>query len=344
MSDRNPVARARAIMAINNGYFRSKVLQSAVDLGVFDLLAAGPATAEEIRDRLDLRHRLLREYLDAMVDMGLLEREGVLYRNSADAAEFLVSTSPTYLGGTASQHARLHYHAWGRLADSLRDGHAKSDVRPEGGTQAFVEFYEDAERARRLMQHVDAHNTFMADELVRHFDWSGHRTFTDIGGARGNLAARIVMANPHLRANVVDLPALEPLFDELMATLGVADKVTFHGGDFFARPLPVTDVVVIGHVLPDWPEAERTDIVKRCYDAVRPGGTLIVYDALVDENLNDHDTLLRRLNSTMIRDDHQPFSVEECHELLKEHGFQPERCFVSDTIAHDHVLIAHKPE
>ncbi|MGW5052776.1 methyltransferase [Actinokineospora sp. NPDC004072] len=343
MSVPNPVARARAIMEINNGYFRSKVLQSGVDLGLFDLLATEPATADEIRDRLGLRHRLLSDYLDAMVDMGLLDREGDAYRDSEDAAEFLVSTSPTYLGGTASQHARVHYHAWGRLVEALRDGHGKSDVRPEG-TQAFIEFYADPERARRLMQHVDAHNGFMADELVRHFDWSGSTTFTDIGGARGNLAARIALANPHLRGYVVDLPVLEPLFDELVAELGVADRVEFLGGDFFARPLPVTDVVVIGHVLPDWPEAERDHLVKRCFDAVRPGGWLVVYDALVDPALKDHDTLLRRLNSTMIRDDHQPFSVDECFELLGRHGFEVDRWFVSDTIARDHVVVARKPE
>ncbi|GAA1953591.1 methyltransferase [Amycolatopsis minnesotensis] len=329
-------------MALNNAYFQSKIMQSAVELGVFELLADGPADAETLREKLGIQHRMYREYFGALVGVGLLEFDGERYRNSADADEFLVPDRAAYLGGTARQHAKLHYLAWGKLTEALRDGHAKSEVRPEGGTKAFTEYYEDLDRARRMMTHVDAHNGFMAEELAKHIDWRDVNTFVDVGGARGNLAARIVLAHPHLTAGVVDLPALEPLFDDLVRDLGVADKVRYHGGDFFESEWPVADLVVIGHVLPDWPDPERRKIVARCFETVRPGGTLVVYDALVDDQ-RDPDTLLRRINSTMIRDDHLPWSVSDCQELLAEFGFTVERLFISDTIAHDHVIVATKP-
>ncbi|MDG6101817.1 hypothetical protein Daura_37845 [Dactylosporangium aurantiacum] len=335
------VARARAVVRLNTAYFRAKVLQSAVELGVFDLLDGGPQPAADICAKLGIRHRLAVDYLDALTGLGLLERDGDRYGNSATAAEFLVSDRPAYLGGTARQHAKLHYHAWGKLADAMREGRAQSAVAAQGA-KAYVNYYEDLEQARRVMTHMDAHNGFTADEIARQLDWRGYTTVTDVGGARGNVAARIVQAVPHLRGHVVDLPALRPLFDELMAQLGTAGQVQFHGGDFFADPIPESDVIVVGHVLADWPQPRRVELLRRCHAALRPGGTVVVYDVMVDDDRDDVEALLQRLNSAMIRDDMGAYRVTECAGYLREVGFTVEKAYRTDTITRDHFVIGRK--
>jgi SAM-dependent methyltransferase len=308
---------------------------------VFDLLASGPATVETIQEKLGIRHRLAREFLDVLVGLELLDSDGGAYRNSDLAAEFLVAGQPTYLGGTCSQHAKLHYHAWGRLAEALRDGHAKSAVAAQGST-AYQEYYQDLDKARYVMTHMDAHNGFTADELARQIDWGRYTTFTDVGGARGNVAARIALAHPHLRGAVVDLPALRPLFDELMRHLGTAERVRFHGGDFFVDPLPASDVLIMGHVLADWPPDKRMRLLRSGHEAMAPGGTIVIYDAMIDPGQHDVETLLQRINSAMIRDDNSAYSVSDCKGYLRAAGFEVERVFRADTITRDHVVVARK--
>ncbi|MEV6974431.1 methyltransferase [Kitasatospora sp. NPDC093806] len=336
----SPAARARRIVALNTAYFRAKALQSAVELGIFELLADRAADVEQLRAELDVRHRLFKDFLDALVGLGLLDEQDGRYRASELAREFLLPGG-TYLGGTARQHARLHYHAWAQLTDALRDGKAKSAVAAQGQL-AYPKQYEDLDRAKQIMLHMDAHNGFTADELAREIDWSRYTSFVDVGGGRGNVASRIATAHPHLRGAVFDLPALRPLFDELVAGAGTAERVAFQGGDFFATDLPEADVVIFGHVLPDWPVADRGELLRRAHKAVRPGGLVVLYDAMIDPDERDPEVLLQRINHTMIRDEAGAYSLQEAREYLVEAGFTVDRITASDTITRDHFAIGVK--
>ncbi|MEV7772465.1 methyltransferase [Kitasatospora sp. NPDC086791] len=333
-------ARARRIVALNTAYFQAKALQSAVELGLFELLAERSAGLDRIRAELGVRHRLFKDFLNALVGLGLLDEQDGGYRASELAREFLLP-GPTYLGGTARQHARLHYHAWAQLTDALRDGKAKSAVAAQGQL-AYPKQYEDLDRARQIMLHMDAHNGFTADELARAIDWSRYTSFVDVGGGRGNVASRIVTAHPHLRGGVFDLPALRPLFEELVASAGTADRVDFHGGDFFATDLPEADVVIFGHVLPDWPVGDRRELLRRAHKAVRPGGLVVLYDAMIDPEERDPEVLLQRINHTMIRDEAGAYSLQEARAYLEEAGFTVDRIAASDTITRDHFAIGVK--
>ena len=335
------VAQARGILRINTAYFQSKVLQSAVELGLFEHLSAGPATVAELRERLGLGHVLVKEFLDALTGLGLLEADGDTYRNSAGAAQFLVPGRPQYLGGAVLQHSRLHYHSWSRLTEALRDGRSKFH-QSTNGPSAFGQHYEDPERARNLMAHMDAFNGIVADELAVLVDWSNHSSFVDIGGARGNVAARLALAQPHLKGGVFDLPALRPLFDELMRDLDTADRVDFHAGDFFADPLPEADVLIIGHVLHDWPVTKRRELVRRTYDAVRPGGALIIYDAMLDDEQRDPHALLQCLNCSMIREGGSEYAVSECRDYVEQAGYTFEQAIPANTVTNDRFVVARK--
>lgn len=343
IADPRLVDQARDIMALNSAYFQSKALQTAVELGVFGLLARAPATAEVVSKELGLRHFLVTEFLDALVDMALLEVRDGQYHNSEGAAEFLVPGRPRYLGGSIQQHSRLHYHTWSRLTEALRDGRAKFH-QEVNETSAFGQLYEDPDRARHLMSHMDAFNGFVADELAGRIDWSGYTSFVDIGGGRGNVAARLVAAHPHLSGGVFDLPGLSPLFDELMSELGTTGRVEFHGGDFYTDPLPRADVLIIGHVLHDWPQARRRELVARTYPAVRPGGALIIYDAMLADDHRDSRSLLQCLNCSMIRDGGSEYPVSECLDYVGRAGYREPQVITADTITGDRFVVATKPE
>ncbi|MGA8113057.1 MAG: methyltransferase [Actinocatenispora sp.] len=307
---------AQSLARLSTAYAEARILHSAVDLGIFETLANNPATEAEIREKTGLHARFARDFLGALVTLGLLERTGRTYRNSAVADEFLTPSGPVFLGGRIRTASTRHYHTWGHLTDALRDGEPKA-----GGGQAFEELGRDPAKARNFLVHMDANNGQVAPQLVEHVDWSTYRSFVDVGGARGNVAAQLVKALPHLTGGVFELPYVEPFFDEFVASLGLTDRLTFHAGSFFDAPLPATDVVVFGHVLHDWTAEKRQELLEKAFSAISPAGAVVIYDQMLDDEAPDLRSLIGSLNVGLITGGSE-YTVGECREQVEKAGFR----------------------
>src|SRR5262249_34462867 len=144
----------------------------------------------------------------------------------------------------------------------------------------------------------------------------------DAGGARGNIAARLCTAHPHLTGAVFDLSPVQKVFDEHMTEQGLNGRITFHAGDFFADRLPTADVLMFGHVLHDWPEAERRTLVSRTSEALGPGGTLLIYDPMIDDDRRAKaSSLLVSLNMLLATPGGSEYTVADCRTWLESAGF-----------------------
>src|SRR6185312_3960041 len=104
------------------GFWGPKTLLSAVELGVFTELAGGPADLATLTTRLGLHPRGARDFLDALVALGMLNRDGAVYANTTETDHFLDRAKPSYVGGLLEMgNARL-YPFWGKLTEALRTG------------------------------------------------------------------------------------------------------------------------------------------------------------------------------------------------------------------------------
>ncbi|KPI11984.1 Acetylserotonin O-methyltransferase [Actinobacteria bacterium OK074] len=330
---------AVTIGRLSMAYRQARVIHSAVELGVFELLAQGPADESEIVARLGLHPRLARDFLSALVALDLLERADGRYRTSGLAQDALVPGSPVYLGDTILATGTRHYQAWERLSEALRDGRATS--REHTGADTFARLYDEPDRARGFLAHMDSAHAPIGPQLAEFVDWSLYKTFTDIGGARGTVAADIALRHPHLRGGVLELPAIEPLFEENMRRLGTADRIDFHGGDFFTDPLPPTDVMILGHVLHDWAPADRRRLLARVHDALPPGGVLVVYDQMLDPEEPELNTVLGSLQVGLFTGGSE-YTVNECRAWTAEAGLRYSAGRRLTSIGNDFVLIATK--
>jgi hypothetical protein len=333
--------QARRIAKLNNAYTSSRVLHSAVEVGLFALLANGSADAPSICDQLHLHPRLAGDFLDALVGLGLLERDGTVYSNSALAEHYLVPGAGHFLGGGVARNAVHNYAMWGRLTEALRDGRQK----PSGVADAvgFEPIYQSTEETRRFLAHMDANNSFVGGHLSEVLDWSGYSSFVDVGGARGNVSVQILREQPHLQGGVFDLPGLKQHFDEHMELNGTTGKVTFHPGDFFNDSLPETDVILFGHVLHDWSPEIRQMLIKKAFAAVRPGGALVVYDQMIDDDRRDAQSLLISLNVRLVREGGSEYSAKEISGWATDAGFTVEAIIPIESLHNDKVLVARKP-
>ena len=129
MSEASPAA----IMQLGFGFMASKILLSAIELGVFDTLAKGPADLGVLRDKLGLHRRSARDFLDALVALKLLERKDGVYSNTVEAELFLDKAKPSYVGGLLEMaNARL-YRFWGSLTEGLRTGEPQNEAKAPAG-------------------------------------------------------------------------------------------------------------------------------------------------------------------------------------------------------------------
>lgn len=313
-----PPVDAQALTRLSSSYAQARILHSAVEVGLFELLSQGPLNVDEIRTRLDLHPRLLRDFLDAVAALGLIRKEGAQYAIDPEAARFLVpGGGPVYLGARIRTAAQRHYHTWGRLTDALRGGEPQAGV----GGDAFATLYSNPEATRNFLIHMDANNGMVGPQLAEAVDWSAYKSFVDVGGARGNVASHLVRKHPHLAGGVFELPAVRPFFEEYMAELGLTGKVVFHGGDFFTAPMPAADVLVFGHVLHDWSESDRQQLLNRAYAALPPGGAVVVYDQMLDEQAPDLRSLIGSLNVGLITTGGSEYTVPECRVWVEKAGF-----------------------
>jgi hypothetical protein len=263
------------------GFMASKVLFSAIDLGLFTQLAKGPLDAEELRNRLGLHPRSIRDFLDALVALGMLERRGKVYSNTEETDFYLDRAKPTYIGNFFEMFNVRDYPFWGSLSDGLRTGDPQNEIK--GGKDLFAAIYANPDRLRLFLRSMTGHSLPSAMAIAQRFPWSKYRTFADIGSAEGCLPVQVALANPHLIGEGFDLPMVRPFFEEYIASFGIQDRVRFHPGDFFKDSLPGADVLVMGMILHDWNLDQKRTLLKRAYDALPNGGSLIVYEHLIDD-------------------------------------------------------------
>ncbi|MCU1686713.1 MAG: hypothetical protein JWQ81_7452 [Amycolatopsis sp.] len=315
---------------------------SAVEIDLFSTLAGGVTmTEDELRKELSLHPRLSRHFLQVLVALELIEENDGHYRNSSASERYLDRAKPTYVGGFAETTNDTFYPAWGKLTKALRTGQAQAPIPPDDGDHLFrVNVHTEADRVRRFMTAMDSHSTAMAGELSRLVSWEQYATFADIGGCRGNLAANLVLAQPHLKGICFDRPQSEPFFDEHMAALNTTDRVGFQAGDFFADPLPQVDVLILGHVLHDWSPENRAILMQRAYRALNPGGIVVVYDRMIDGSPLDLHRLFYSLTFMLASGGGSEYSVEQCSQWLADADFQNSECH--RVLADHSIIIGHR--
>lgn len=307
------------VMLIGWSFVRSKLLMSALEMNVFEELQKEPGTAGQLMARLGLHERGARDFLDALTALGLVERSGDVYRNAPAAAQHLIPGQQGYVGGFLALTTEFMGAGWESLTDMLRTGKAHGQ---ESGEVPFARIFRDATLLRQFLSAMDALNTAIGRELTRRFDWSQYSSFADIGGARGNLAAQLLEAYPHLKGSVFDRAAMRAFAEELASARGVASRLTFYGGDFFTDELPEADVLIFGNVLHDCPVAARRELIQRAHDVITPGGAVIVYDPMIDDERVNADNLLLSLSMMLQSPAGNEYMPAECRDWMRAAGLE----------------------
>jgi precorrin-6B methylase 2 len=313
------------IMEIGMGFFASKTMLTAVNMGLFTHLAKTELTGQAIKEKLGLHKRGLYDFLDTLVALGFLQRTGIketaIYSNAEDTELFLDKNKPSYIGGMLEMANNRLYPFWNNLEEGLKTGLPQNETKM-GEAPIFEALYSDEAKLReflKAMGGIQMGNFMMFAQI---FDFTNYHTLCDVGGAGGYLAAQVAITNQHIHCLTFDLPPVEPIAKENITMMGLHDRVSTLSGNFLSEDLPKADVITMGNILHDWGIKEKKMLIKKAYDALPQGGALVVIENIIDDNRSKNAFgLMMSLNMNIETPEGFDFSAEDFDGWAKKCGF-----------------------
>jgi hypothetical protein len=308
------------------GFWNSKVLLSAVELGVFTTLGQRSLTGDELGKELGLHARAMADFFDALVAMRFLIRQGngaeAKYSNTPEGALYLDRSSPRYIGGILEMlNARL-FKFWHDLPEALRTGKPQNETK-YGEKGVFEALYADPEKLELFLDGMTGLSRINFEALAEKFDFSRYQTLCDVGGATGLLSMEVAKKHPGLQCVSFDLPPVEPVAKKHIAAAGLGQRIKTAAGDFFRDPLPKADVITMGMILHDWNLERKMQLIRAAYDALPPDGAFVAVEALIDDERRENVFgLLMSLNMLIEFGEAFDFSGADFRKWCREAGFR----------------------
>jgi O-methyltransferase domain/Dimerisation domain len=313
------------ILQIGLGFWPSKVLLSAIEMGLFTELAHGPEPLDTLQGRLGLHPRAAHDFLDTLVALGFLQRHDGRYANTPATDLFLDRKKPSYIGGILEMANHRLYPFWAHLTEALRTGKPQNEIRT-GDIPMFEALYADPARLKQFLSAMSGISRGAAIAIAAKFPWSTYKTFCDVGTAQGDTASQIALAHLHLRGIGFDLPEVGPIFEEYVEALGLSQRLRFAPGSFFDAPLPQADVIVMGHILHDWDLDTKRMLIRKAWEALPEGGAYIVYEAIIDDDRSKNAFgLMMSLNMLIETPGGFDYTGADCQSWMRAAGFRETR-------------------
>lgn len=308
------------LLQVSTAFWASKVLSSAVELGIFTHLGKGPSTCADMCQALDIHSRGARDLFDALVALGFLFRDGELYSNTPETSVYLDENSPDYLGGFLTMIGGRNYNSWGRLTEALRTGEHQNEGKDD--PDMFAKMYSDPVVLRSFLEAMTGISRGTARQIAAAFDLSKFESFVDVGCAQGGATVELAKSAPKVKGFGFDLPVVAPIFEEYVDKNNLSERVKFAPGDFFKDELLETDVILMGHILHDWNLDEKMHLLEKAKRALRPGGALLVYDTMIDNDRKENAMgLLMSLNMLIETPGGFDYTVSDCLSWMEKVGF-----------------------
>jgi len=306
-------------------FWSSKVLLTAVEMGLFTRLGGRTLTGKELGAELGLHPRGISDFFDALVAMKFLDRQGLgpgaRYTNIAAVATYLDAASPSYIGGILEMLSVRLFRFWHDLPDALRTGKPQNEIK-HSQKPVFEELYADLPRLEQFLGAMTGLSRINFQAFADKFDFKPFKTMCDVGGATGLLSVEVAKRHPHINATSFDLPAVEPVAKKCIAAAGLSGRVGTAAGDFFKDPLPKADLITMGMVLHDWDLEKKMHLIRSAYDALPPGGALVAIEALIDDDRRENvHGLLMSLNMLIEFGDAFDFSGADFRGWCSQVGF-----------------------
>jgi hypothetical protein len=291
------------VRRVGAGKVISAMLEFVFELELFKKIQGESVTLEELAERLELPLWSARVMAQFLCQEGLLlYRDGKL-TNAPGVDPLLIEENKEKWDVT---HTIFTFNV---PLDALRQQLRNPPV--EHG-------YQRMGRERHLVN-ANVRRVMWGEGIAQRYSFKHHRVLIDIAGSSGGITFGILKTNPHLDCILFDLPDLEEPVNKIIAEAGLADSVRFVGGSFFDALPTGADVALLSSITHNWPPEDDRRILANIFEALEPGGSLLVREAFFEDDWTGTSEALFQA-FFMGREGWQP-SYREVEDLLRDVGF-----------------------
>lgn len=330
------------LMQLATSFWAFKTLATAIDMDLFTRLSASPTTAPELAQWFRIEERPAEMLLTGCAGLGLLCKQNGRYCNTPLAETFLVRSGRYYFGGFVAMLNRRLYLGWDKLQQAI------STNRPTTwDPDKQKSLFEGADPAMMgtFWQAMHSLSIFTARALGEAVDFKAFRKLLDVGGGSGAFDIELCLRYPNLSATVYDLAFVTEIAKERIAEAGLGDRITTRSGDFFAdAKYPPHDVILLSMIMHDWSEQEDQAILRKCFEALPPGGAVVISELLVnDEKVGPAPAALMSLNMLIETVGGRNYAPAEYRAWLEAIGFRDVRVVWFEAAGANGAVIGYKP-
>jgi orsellinic acid C2-O-methyltransferase len=292
-------AAARQLLGLINGSWVAQACYVTAHLGIADLLAAGPRTAEDLAAVTGTNAAALRRLLSALGSVAICQQHADGAFEMTHLGSLLRADVPCSMRAWALQWGGEAWQVWANLLHSVKTGQSARALLT--GDTGFSHLDRDPQAAEIFNQAMVDLTRLAAVQIARAYDFAGQRVM-DVGGGYGELLAHILSAYPTAQGVLFDMPHAISKARAHLDGRGLAGRCEFATGDFFASVPAGSDVYVLKTVIHDWPDAKAAEILRTCRRAMVPGTRLLIIERLMPERLvpSEENRALARVDLHML--------------------------------------------
>jgi hypothetical protein len=267
------------ILQIINGAHVAGAVSCLAQLGIPDLVEAGPKSADELAQQIGADPEALYRLMRATASVGVLsEGRGGKFSQTPMSAVLRSDATPTLRSFAMMAGREWHGRGWSHLEHCVRTGkQALSDIY---GAHIFEFLKQHPAEGQIFNDAMTELSMIDGPAVAEAYNFEGIGSIVDVGGGHGLLLATILKKNPHLRGTLYEMPhVVESAANGPLKP--VMDRCTLAGGDMFSSVPAGADAYIMKHIIHDWPDDVCVQLLKACRKGVNSGGILLVVDSVI---------------------------------------------------------------
>ena len=276
-----PVETAEELSTIAFSFMASKALFAGLHIDLFTVLADGPKTPEQLSEATGVPGNRIVMLTTALASIGILtwadERR---LQNAAAAENFLSRRSKYDFGDYLRYQIDQQMYPFLLQLNAVMNGDLADDA-----IASYRHWMADEEQASVYSESQHSGSLGPGRTLARLVDLTGASSLLDVGGGTGAMTISLCKAYEGLHSTIIDFPNVAEIGWRFIAEADLVDRVRYIPGNAVEVAWPGNqDVILMSYLLSGVPGAAVETLIGNAFQALAPGGKLLIHDFMVEED------------------------------------------------------------